>query len=217
MYLKFLKYLFINMYDRGAIMTENERLEIERWVISAADRYEILANNKKLLQLNKEDTSIPKSIFDIKKRIEEKENLHAFEEESQVKDFIIVVFKNGFIQKHKDRRHSNCGCSDFQVEANCPLETQCPHKNKRLMHARFNVYIQVPPENKCDTYYEGFPVTTIPCHYVLSRSEIDLHWSNVNKSDIPRISLSFGYLLPCWKLNELCKDFGIYKEYPLNY
>jgi len=199
------------MYDRGAIMTSSERSDIEDWLLSLVDRYEVLVNNKKIFQLNKEDTSIPKIIFNIKKRIEEKENLHEFEEESYLKDFIIVVFKNGFIHKHKDIRHSVCAC------ANDEEESVCPHKNKRLRHARFNVFIQVPMENKCDTYYDGFPVTTIPCHYVLSRSEVDLHWSEINESDTPRISLSFGYLLPCWKLNELCKNVGIYKNYPLKY
>ena len=68
-----------------------------------------------------------------------------------------------------------------------------------------------------DTYYDDNLVTTIEGSYVLSRSGIDSHWSEVNTSDTPRISLSFGYLVTAEKLDELTSDpqIGMYRFYPL--
>jgi len=41
--------------------------------------------------------------------------------------------------------------------------------------------------------------------YAMCRSSIDFHWIENNNNSVPRIALSFGFLVPMKKVNELYK------------
>lgn len=184
------------MYNRGRIITDEECNELNKWATKLYENgnLEAMSNGRYELRNNPKNT-IP-IMFEIKKRIEEKEKLTLFKKESVINDFLAVIPKNGFIHKHTDP-------NDFE---------------NKLFHIRFNVFITVPSNNSSNTYYNGIVVDTLPCCYVLCRSGIDDHWSDPNTSDTPRISLSFGYLLPAEKIDDLTKDvsIGTYtKYYPL--
>jgi len=182
------------MYDRGPIMSEEERIEIKKWCLSICPNSEPLSNYRTQYLIHAENKNIPHIIFDIKRRIIKKEHMEGFEEEKELNDFVGFVLPGGRIHKHTDKND----------------------KEKKLYHARFNVFIELPKKG-CTTYYDGVPITAKPCNYVLSRSGVDPHWSDKNEDIVPRISLSFGYLLPYWKLNDLCRDplVGRYANYPL--
>jgi hypothetical protein len=177
------------MYDRGAIMSEEERLKIKNWCLSVCSTSKILSFYRACFALNPNDKSIPPIIFEIKRRIIEKEKLTGFQEEPRLKDFVAFILPGGRIPMHKDPNDAF----------------------SKLYHVRFNIFIETPRKG-CATYYGGTKVTAIPGNYVFSRSGIDEHWSDRNEDIRPRISLSFGYLLPYWKVNELCanKSIGIY-------
>ena len=143
----------------------------------------------KYYKMNLED-----AIKEIKKR-----RKFVFLPEATFIDFLkyyeIELSYGGFIHKHIDPNDLDRG----------------------LYHVRFNIFITEPQEG-FKTYYDGHIVDTTEGSYVLCRSGIDHHWSEINEDILPRISLSFGYLLPAEKIDDLCKDpkVGIYTHlYPL--
>ena len=185
----------VKMYNRGPIMTPEECFDLNEW---ATELYrngglDDIGKGRFDLKLHTDNKNIIPIVFEIKKRIEEKEKLTSSKNETFIKDFLAVVPKNGYIHKHTDP-------NDFE---------------SMLFHVRFNVFISVPPSNAGATYYNGVIINSLPCCYVLCRSGIDEHWSDVNTSGIPRISLSFGYLLPAEKVDELTSDpvVGTYTMY----
>jgi hypothetical protein len=183
------------MYNRGKIMTEEERLLIKDWAIALRPKMRIMHNCRRDYRLDPNDTNIPPIIFDIKKKIVEIEKLEGFEGEVAIGDFLGIISNGGFIHKHIDPNDLDRG----------------------LYHVRFNIFITEPQEG-FKTYYDGHIVDTTEGSYVLCRSGIDHHWSEINEDVLPRISLSFGYLLPAEKIDDLCKDpkVGIYTHlYPL--
>ena len=185
------------MYNRGSIMTELERNELLNWANYLVENslMDELTHKRLSRRINLNDTVINPLVFEIKKRLEQKEKLESFKHEHYVSDFITVVPTNGYIHKHTDP-------NDF---------------TQNLFHTRFNIFISVPQIGG-NTYYDGHEVDAVEGCYVLSRSGVDLHWSDINKDTIPRISLSFGYLLPAEKVDELCNDTSVGKYtqyYPL--
>ena len=188
------------MYNRGQIMTTEECRELSVWAtkLYTNGHLDAMTNGRFELKLYCDDANLIPLVFEIKKRIDEKEMLGSFKSETFIKDFLAVIPTNGYIHKHTDP-------NDFQ---------------NNLFHVRFNVFISVPPNDVGigNTYYNGVAIESVKCCYVLCRSGIDEHWSDVNTSDVPRISLSFGYLLPREKVDELTRDplIGTYaKYYPL--
>ena len=186
------------MYSRGQIMSYHERDKIHSWAseLFKTNKMDSLPNGRYEKKLIQTDEQILPLVFEIKKRIDERENLGTFKCETFVNDFVAVIPKNGYIHKHTDP-------NDFQ---------------NNLFHIRFNVFITIPPNDVGTTYYNGVIINSVPCCYVLCRSGIDEHWSDMNTSDAPRISLSFGYLLPAEKIDKLTSDatVGTYtKYYPL--
>ena len=187
------------MYNRGSIMSSDERRELNDWATTLFlnNHMDVMSNGRFEKKLLPDDGSalggnINPLVFEIKKRIEERERLTTSKHEYYLKDFVAVVPKNGFIHKHTD-----------------PNEFE-----HNLFHVRFNVFISVPP-NDMSTYYNGNVINAVEGCYVLCRSGIDQHWSDVNMGDIPRISLSFGYLLPAEKVDSLTCDAstGTYSQY----
>ncbi len=182
------------MYNRGQIISEEERKTIYDWVINLRPKMEFLSNNRRNYRIVKGDPNIPDLVFDIRDRLEKKEGLENYQKEEHIKDFIGMISPGGFIFKHADP-------NDFE---------------KKLIHVRFNIYISVPKEGS-KTYYAGQLVETKECCYVMCRSGVDVHWTEPIEDEIPRISFSFGYMLPPEKIDELCDPkYGTYKNmYPL--
>lgn len=182
------------MYNRGSIMSIDECIEIEKWAtdLYTNNKMKTTENNIKLRQLSKDDDLIIPLIFKIQNRIDKKEGLSSFKKEMAVNDNLIILPKNGFIHKHTD-----------------PNDLQ-----NNLYHIRFNVFILVN-QNSMNTYYDGHVVDANSGCYVLCRSGIDQHWTDRNEVDELRISLSFGYLLPAEKVDELTNNaiIGIYTQY----
>jgi hypothetical protein len=186
------------MYNRGQIMNTEECRELNVWAtkLYTNGHLDAMCNGRFELKLYCDDANVIPLVFEIKKRINQREGLSSFKCETVIKDFLAVIPTNGYIHKHTDP-------NDFQ---------------NNLFHVRFNVFINMPPNDVGATYYNGVTINSVKCCYVLCRSGIDEHWSDVNTSDVPRISLSFGYLLPAEKIDELTKDpsIGTYaKYYPL--
>jgi hypothetical protein len=184
----------IKLYNRGPIMSEVERLHIRDWAMNLFSKNGI--NNKRWRRfeytLHKYPNEMLPLVSEIEKRISIKHELVLFKKKPILADFLTVIPSGGYIQKHVDPNDWKNG----------------------LFHIRFNVFISLPKIGGT-TYYDGNIVDVVEGAYVLCRSGIDIHWTDDNKGPIPRISLSFGYLLPPEKVDELCKypEYGMYKRY----
>ena len=184
------------MYNRGTIMNNDERIHLHDWAIGLMSKSLMseLSNKRLEYKINaiENDPNVIPLVFEIMKRIECVEELSSFEKETYVNDFVTIIPTGGFIHKHCDPNIWERG----------------------LFHVRFNIFISLPTKGG-DTYYDGQIIDSVEGSYVLCRSGIDMHWSDPNEDIVPHISLSFGYLLPPEKIDDLCKDpyFGVYKRY----
>jgi len=182
-------------------MSEDERNILLNWANKLRqneyDRLPVLPEGGKGLYhylLSPDDTISDKLVWTIRNRIIEKEILNGYNESHpNVRDLLLVIEKGECLPKHID---GNKG---------------------QFIRTRFNVFITVP-ENCGETYYGENKVETLEGSYVLCRSGIDEHYCTINLDNNPRISLSFGFLLPFDKLDELTsnKSIGTYKYYPLS-
>ena len=154
-------------------MTEEERLELVSWVHTMIPKMRVLPQKRSDFIMESDNKDIHPLVWEIKKRVIEKEGLENLEkyEEPCFKDFLGVVYKGGYIHRHRD-----------------------PNKGD-LYHCRFNVFMQLPDKGG-QTYYNGVPIQSVEGCYVLCLSGIEYHYSDVIESDKERFSLSFGFLLP---------------------
>ena len=165
------------MYDRGVIMTEEERYTIIDWVSKNYFSMRVLPFTRLEYDINIEDNTLPISIFRIKNRILHKEKLHTYITEPISRDIILVQPQNGITPPHRD---SSLG--DY-------------------IHIRYNVFVLIP-EGTSKTVYGGKEIDTVEGHYAMCRSGLDYHSIGQNGSEIPRISLSFGFLVPKYDLHD---------------
>jgi hypothetical protein len=168
-------------YNRGLIMTEEERLQLLNWSINIMPITEKLRFRRLAYFFGNDKSNVIDLVFEIKKRIEEKEQLSLYEEESKLKHFIGYIFPGGKIHKHTDTND----------------------EDRKLYHIRYNVFLLDPNLN---TYYDNNILDSSEGTYALCRSGIDYHWTITNDEVLPRISLSFGYMVPKWKLDELLPE-----------
>lgn len=168
------------MYDRGEIMTEEERLQILNFVHTSDIQYMKLPGIRGETKIHIDDPRIPIAIWKIKQRLLEREGLKEYRSDPNFMDTLNITLPGGYIHPHKD-----------------------PNGPDLSVHSRFNVFIQLP--DKHNTYYNNILVETKERHYVMCRSGVDMHWSSVNMTEIPRIILSFGFMLPVKKVLELYK------------
>ena len=159
-------------------MTEEERIEIIDWLCSSYFSMYIISPSvvkptpgRLRKQLSALDKDVPVAIWRIRQRIVAKEGLSGYITEPYMRDLISIMLPGGKIHPHKD---VNVG--DF-------------------IHSRFNVFLQIPPDD-FKTYYGGKRVEAVQGHYTLCRSGQDIHWSDVLKGEVPRITISFGFLIP---------------------
>jgi len=172
--------------DRGRIMSEEERIEILNWIYANKHRFMELSQNRlhhliietpdervtARLRTNEDhpyDPGLPASVWNIKRRIFEKEEIK-HKEEPVFQDFIAVIYKKGFIHKHVDDNQAN------------------------MIHCRFNVFIQLPTKGG-ETFYNKQQVDAKEGHYVFSKSGLEEHYTNPIEEG-ERIAISFGCLIP---------------------
>ena len=160
------------MYDRGKIMTEEERKSIIDWVCS--NFYDqLISNDVRKLEYTFSiyDKTTPIAIWRIKNRIIYNEKLYHYINEPIGGDVLLIHLERGFTIPHTD---SNLG---------------------RFKHIRFNVGIMIPSVGAQTTYDEKH-VDIKEGHYVMCRSGLDLHHVGKNTSSTPRIIISYGFLIP---------------------
>jgi hypothetical protein len=174
--------------DRGRIMSEEERKEILDWIYLNKSNFLPIKNNRlHYLILEHEDDintsgmnsdklpaynpNLPRSVWKIKQRIIEKENVAEYKQEPVFQDFIAVIPPTGYIHKHRDPNEGN------------------------LIHCRFNVFLEIPTKGG-DTYYDDrLVMDPKEGSYILSKSGIEEHYTYPIEEG-NRISISFGILIP---------------------
>jgi hypothetical protein len=165
-------------------MEEEERLQILRYIYNKNFLCNKLSRFRADYKLELPDKTIPIAIWKIKQRLLEREGLKEYRSDPNFGDLITIIFPSGELHKHRD-----------------------PNGGDLSIHTRFNIFLQLP--DKHDTYYGGDIVESKEGHYVMCRSGIDFHWSDTNNELLPRIALSFGFMLPLEKVNTLYKIPGI--------
>jgi hypothetical protein len=160
-------------------MSEEERLTILEWLESLKKNNKLrsLSNRRWDYTLHIDNNTIPIAVWKIKKRLIEREGLHTYRQDPAFEDILTLLPNGSILHPHTD-----------------------PNSFDGSIHCRFNVFVNVP--NIFDTYYGEYRVEAKNRHYVMCRSGIDMHWSSENKTD-DRVALSFGYILPMKKINEL--------------
>jgi len=160
-------------------MSEEERLSILEWLETLKKKNNLrkLSNRRWDYTLYMDDKTVPIAVWKIKKRLIEREGLHTYRQDPIFEDILTLLPNGSVLHPHTD-----------------------PNSLDGSMHCRFNVFLNVP--DVFDTYYGEYRVEAKNRHYVMCRSGIDLHWSSENKMD-DRVALSFGYILPMKKINEL--------------
>jgi hypothetical protein len=168
--------------DRGELISEEERIKILNWICLRAvnPAYQTFGNRLNL-ELSATDLSECPTITIVRQRLIEREGLQGYVQERKFKDFVGGVMKGGHIHAHTDPNVGN------------------------LIHTRFNLIILTSDDPNYRTYYGGFEVEEKERHYVCCRSGLDYHWSEVNQSTIPRLSISFGFFIPREDLDRIVK------------
>lgn len=176
--------------DRGQIMSENERNEMLDWIYENIDSFNQLSSARLDKAFDEYSEDVHPLFYIIKERIIRRELLRRYKQEPTFKDFIALILPGGYIHPHRDPNQED------------------------LIHCRFNVILEMP-ENDKDTfnvYYDGYPIEAKEGHYVLCRSGEQIHWSDTNMSKSPRVTISYGFLLPRVKVDSLWKPFPFLAE-----
>jgi hypothetical protein len=123
---------------------------------------------------NIKNDTISTILDNIKKRIEEKEQLYLYDEclvKEDVPHFIYFMEPGTKLHKHNDRTSS-----------------------KKGTQIRFNVCIQ-KPEDGGRPIYANKVYDLFECEYIICRSGIDYHTSEIINGNIGKINISYGYFV----------------------
>lgn len=168
------QYLYTS--DDPCIMSVEEQAIIVEW---ANTHYKYFKRNgpNTYMQLLHLFDDTPACVWDIKRRIFDKEQLHGYAQEPIYKDSIGYMMHGDALHPHTDP-NPDPDCSE-----------------PPLFHTRFNVYVQLPEKG-------GYPIyANLPCPlkertYICCRAGVDMHWSAKVEGPRPRIVMSFGVLVP---------------------
>lgn len=161
-------------------MSEEEQKDILKYIYSDKFFCNKLPFYRGDSIINIDDKKLPVAIWRIKQRLLDREDLREYRTDPNFDDIITVIFPGGRIHEHAD-----------------------PNGGDLTFHVRFNIFLQIP--DRYNTFYGGEVVEAKERHYVMCRSGIDKHWSSLNNTSIPRIALSFGFMLPISKILKLYK------------
>lgn len=173
------------------IISEEEQKEIVDWVKLNYLRFNPTGYHRCFGILEKFPDA-PKCIEEIKQRIIAKEDLHDAKIEPYFKDSIGYMWDGGQLHRHTD---PNTG---------------------GLFHTRFNVYVQLPdksPHKNTNKNNGGYPIYADKTYrlkertYICCRSGIDPHMCEKVSGDRARIVLSFGFLLPFERVQNVVYDY----------
>ena len=167
------------MYDRGEIMTRGEQEAILNFIYNREFKCSSLSGNRLDFRFTIDTKNIPIELWKIKQRIMDKEGLREYSS-TILDDFIGIILPAGSIPPHIDQNNLD-----------------------GHIHVRFNVFLKIAPT--CQAYYDNTLVEAKERHYVLCRSGIDFHTTSMNTDNIPRISLSYGFMLPLNKVESIYK------------
>jgi len=155
-------------YD-DEILSIKEQEIIVNWVKNNYLRLKKNGDNKYMKSMY-EIPDIPKIVWDIRKRIVNKENLHNAKQDPLFRDTIGCMLNEGQLHKHKDPNLDD------------------------LIHTRYNVYVQLPYEGGYPIYNEKL-CKLKERTYICCRAGLDEHYCEKVIGDRERIILSYGFLL----------------------
>ncbi len=165
------------------IISEQEQEIIVSWV---RNNYinELKSNGFNRYMKNMHDIpSIPPIVWDIKKRIIDKENLYDAIEEPLFKDSIGYMMDGGQLHTHTDPNRYG------------------------LVHTRFNVYVQLPYKGGYPIYNNNI-YKLKERTYICCRAGIDQHYCEKVEGERERIILSYGFLLPIERITNIIYDYN---------
>ena len=172
-----------NIYskDDEPILSGEEQSIIVGWL---KKNYLRLRNNgeNRFMRNMDELPDIPQVVWEIKKRIIEKENLYGYKQEPLFKDSIGYMLDGGKLHEHSDPNHDN------------------------LIHTRFNVYVQIP-ESGGFPIYNGQTCKLKERTYICCRAGIDLHSCEKVVGNRERVILSYGFLIPQEQIENIIYDY----------
>jgi hypothetical protein len=157
-------------HDNNIVVSTKEQQEIIDW---ANQNYQKFIPNGISRQYHFLDffDDIPESVWHIKQRIVEKEELHDYQTEPTFRDFIGYITDCGKIHPH----------IDLNVE--------------EYIHTRFNVFIQLPEKGGLPIYNDKI-VAVNELEYVKCYSGLYKHHCQKVEGTKARIVLSYGFLIP---------------------
>jgi len=152
------------------VITEAEQAELIQWGNANYTTFQKNGPGRQFKVLTG-FANTPSCVWDIKKRIVEKEGLQNAPQEPMFKDYMGYITDGGKIHPHTD-----------------------PNRDG-LIHTRFNVVVQLPVKGGLPIY-GGKTLQVSERHYVRCNSGIDEHTCELVEGPKARIVLSFGFLLP---------------------
>jgi hypothetical protein len=174
----------ISIEDEPIISIEEQNIIIE-WTEKNFNRFIKTGFNRQMINLDLVP-DFPNIVNNIKKRIEEKENLNKYSQEPNIRDAIGYMSNGGKLPMHKDPNQNN----------------------NSLIHVRYNIYVQIP-------FKGGYPIYNNQLiqlkerNYICCRSGLDEHCCQKVEGDRARIVLSFGYLVPLKDIDEIHIKYSV--------
>jgi len=171
-------------YNDEPIMTIDEQQVIVEWVKKNYKYFKSTGFNRYFQQLDYFD-DVPLCVWEIKKRIVENEKLHNYQQEPIFKDSVGYMSEGGELHLHTDPNPNN----------------------SELYHTRFNVYVQIPDKGGLPIYNNKI------CNlqertYICCRSGIDKHCCQKVEGKRERIVISFGFLLPFERIQNIIYNYN---------
>lgn len=169
------------------IISIEEQQEIINWVRNNYIYFKQNGYNRYMQKLEYFD-DIPKCVWEAKNKIIEKEHLFGYEQEPLFKDSVGYMRDGGQLHIHTD---TNPALNE---------------NGEQLYHTRFNLYVQLPEKGGYPIYNE-IHCTLKERTYICCRSNLDKHYCAKVEGLKERIVISFGFLLPFKRIENIIYDY----------
>ncbi len=163
------------------IISLEEQEEIVQWIKNNYTKLNSNGYNRYMGLMDKFE-DIPPIVWEIKKRIIEKEKLQDAVQEPLFKDSIGYMLDGGQLHKHTD-----------------------PNKDG-LIHTRFNLYVQIPLEGGYPIYANK-TLKLKERTYICCRAGVDPHYCEKVIGNRERIIISYGFLLPPSRVKNIVYEY----------
>jgi hypothetical protein len=176
---------YIYSQDDEPIVSLDQQTEIVDWVRKNYNSFKLNGYNRYFQQLDFFNiNTIPSCIWKIKQAIIDKEKLHDYQPEPFFRDSVGYMLDGGQLHLHSDQNPPN---SD-------------------LIHVRYNVYVQLPIKGGYPIY-KNIHCTLKERTYICCRSGIDKHYCAKVEGPRERIILSFGFLIPKKRVENIIYNY----------